>query len=453
MAKVKDLTRGNIFSQIFKLATPIIGTSFTQMAYNLTDMMWLGKVGEEAVAAVGTAGFFVWFGISFLLIPRIGAEVGVSQSVGAGDINRAGKFARHALGLALVLSVLYSLVVYFMAFDLIGFFELKEGGVEEMGVSYLQIVSLAFVFTYLNPVFTGIYNGLGNSKMPFLYMLVGVVLNIVLDPILILGIGPIAPMGVEGAAWATFVSQFVVWGVFVWRFFIVNEIEAFAVSRFRFDKLILIRLVRFGFPVALESCSFAVFAIFVTRMLAFWGAIPVAVQSIGAQIEAVSWMTANGFATALGSFTGQNFGAGNYERIKKGFFNTLLIGLGLGAMVTGCFFFCGKSIFEVFFDDPESVAMGVVYLKILAISQVFMILEISSRGAFNGIGKPLPASITGILFTGLRVPASYLIMSMTSFGVIGIWWVISLSSVVKGLVLPLWFLGMIVSLGRRKNKK
>lgn len=92
-----DLTQGPILSHLFRLALPTIGASFMQMTYNLTDMLWLGRVGEEAVAAVGAAGFYVWFGLSLLLITRVGAEVGVSQSLGSRQHATALRFVRHAL--------------------------------------------------------------------------------------------------------------------------------------------------------------------------------------------------------------------------------------------------------------------------------------------------------------------------------------------------------------------
>ena len=107
MQKVKDLTQGPILGNLIRLSLPIIGTSFMQMAYNLTDMMWLGQMGSGAVAAVGAASFFSWFGISILLITRIGAEVGVAQSIGRRDLNGAARYARHAIVWALILIGLY----------------------------------------------------------------------------------------------------------------------------------------------------------------------------------------------------------------------------------------------------------------------------------------------------------------------------------------------------------
>ncbi|MCU4164275.1 MATE family efflux transporter [Carboxylicivirga caseinilyticus] len=440
MKRSVDLTQGPILGQLVKLALPIIGTSLMQMAYNLTDMIWLGQVGSDAVASVGAAGFYVWLGMSLLLVTRVGAEVGVSQALGRKENETAARFARHSLFWAIVLSVIIATIVLLLTPQLIGTFRLSKDIVESGAISYLRIVSLGFIFSFTNPTFQGIYNGMGNSKLPFYYLLVGLGLNMLLDPILIFGVGFIPALGVNGAAWATFTSQLVVFLIFIIRFVWMKEIMDPDFKRFRLSKEISIKIFKLGTPVATESGLFAVFALILARMITKWGDIPIAVQSVGAQIEAISWMTSSGFATALGSFTGQNYGAKNWSRIRQGYFTTLGIGIFLGSIVTVCFIVFGEAIFSVFLNEPEALGMGIIYLKILAVSQIFMIIEIVTRGAFNGIGRTIPPSVTGIIFTGARVPAAMILSAESVLGMFGIWWAISLSSVVKGTILSIWYI-------------
>ncbi len=434
-----DLTHGPILGHLFRLALPTIGASFMQMTYSLTDMIWLGRVGADAVAAVGVAGFYVWFGFSLLLITRVGAEVGVSQALGRKEPSTVLRFIRHALFWAVIISAVYAFASFVWARELIGFFGISSANVNNDGSLYLRIVSLGFLFTFVNPTFAGIYNGMGNSRSPFWYMTAGVLLNLVLDPVLIFGWWIFPEMGVTGAAWATFASQLLVFGIFLIRFVWMQEMVQLHLAQFRFDRAISKKIFSLGIPVASESALFAFFAMIIARMVAEYGAVAIAVQSIGGQIEAISWMTSTGFATALGSFTGQNYGAGNWQRIRKGYQYTLLIGTVLGLTVTGVFLLFGKSIFSVFLSDPESQRLGAVYLYILAVSQVFMIYEITTRGAFNGIGQTIPPSVTGIVFTGLRIPIAWLLTAFSSYGLFGIWGAISLTSIFKGLLLPLWF--------------
>lgn len=434
-----DLTQGSIIRHLFKLAVPTIGASFMQMAYNLTDMLWLGSLGEEAVASAGTAGFYVWFGVSLLLVTRVGAEVGVSQSLGRKEPHVALKFMRHSLVWALIISAIYAVVVYIFAPHLIDFFQIASPTVQIEGTKYLRIVSFAFLFSYINPTFSGIYNGMGNSRLPFWYMTVGLVVNMLLDPLLIFGWGFVPAMGVSGAAWATFFSQFVVFAIFVYRFILRQEMVNLKLFKFNFQPHISKRIFSLGVPVAAESALFALFAIILARFVANYGATAIAVQSIGGQIEAISWMTASGFATALGSFTGQNFGAGHWDRIKKGFYYTLFIGTLLALPVSVVFFIWGKELYSLFFSSPESQMLGGIYLKILAISQLFMIYEITTRGAFNGVGRTIPPSLIGIVFSGLRIPIAFFLMKLEYFGLFGVWWAITLTSILKGTLLPIWF--------------
>jgi putative MATE family efflux protein len=443
MKNTTDLTQGPIFRQLVRLALPIIGTSFMQMAYNLTDMIWLGRVGSEAVASVGAAGFFIWLGMSLLLLTRIGAEVGVSQSMGQKSIENAKRFARHAIFWALVLALCYALVVFIWAPDLMQIFRFSSDTIHQQSVHYLRIVSIGMLFTFVNPTFQGIYNGVGNSRQPFIYLFSGLILNIILDPLLILGIGPFPRLEVGGAAIATVISQLLVFTIFFIQLIVRSEIMPLNLSRFRLSQTFSRKVFSLGSPVALESSLFAIFALVLARMITHWGDTPIAVQSVGAQIEALSWMTSSGFATALASFTGQNYGAGNWERIRRGYFTTISIGLFLGGLVTLVFVLFGESVFGLFLKEPEPLQMGIEYLKILAVSQIFMIIEIITRGAFNGIGKTVPPSVVGITFTGLRIPLALLLSSMAMFGMYGIWWSISLSSVVKGIVLSALFLGVL----------
>ncbi len=414
-----------------------------QMAYNLTDMIWLGQVGSDAVASVGAAGFYTWLGMSILLVTRIGAEVGVSQSIGRKDPEMAARFARHSLFWALVLSIILTVIALIFTPELISIFRLSKSVVENGAINYLRIVSFGFLFTYINPTFQGIYNGMGNSKLPFYYLLFGLGLNMILDPILIFGPGFIPAMGVRGAAWATVVSQFVVFGIFYYRFVWAKEIMKPDFRRFKLNPEISMQIFKLGTPVAAESSLFAVFALILARMITKWGDIPIAVQSVGAQIEAISWMTSSGFATALASFTGQNYGSNNWHRIRQGYYTTMGIGIFLGTIVTIVFIVFGKEIFSLFLNEPEPLAMGTTYLKILAVSQVFMIIEIITRGAFNGLGKTIPPSVVGITFTGARVPAAYILSAESILGMYGIWWAISLSSIVKGTVLSIWYIFII----------
>lgn len=447
MGKRIDLVEGEIVPSLIKLALPIMGTSFLQMAYNMTDMFWLGRVGSDAVAAVGTAGFFMMLSNSLVMICKSGAEIKVAQSIGKGNERDTKSYIVNSIQVNMILAFIYGAIIILFNKPLIGFFKLGQENVVYMAETYLVIIALGMIVAFINPVFTAIFNGAGNSKTPFMINTLGLIANIVLDPLFIFGLGPIPSMGVAGAAIATVLAQ----GIVTLAFII--SIKRSHESFFKFKLLskmqwsYIKRLSKVGMPVALQNGLFTVFAMFIGRIIASWGPVPIAVQKVGSQIEAISWMTAGGFSTALGTFVGQNYGAKKYDRIFQGYKTTMKMALVVGVLASALLIFQGEAIFSLFIPEAEAIACGKNYLKILGYSQLFMCIEITTAGAFNGLGKTLIPSLISIIFTGLRVPAAYLLSPESVMGLDGIWWSISMSSVFKGVILTGTFLYLM------KNKK
>jgi putative MATE family efflux protein len=432
------LTEGKILKKLIILALPIMGTSLIQMAYNLTDMIWVGTLGSRAVTAIGTAGFFTWFAFAFITIPQIGAAVGVAQSVGKKDAEETKSYIRHSIQLNVVFALLYGAIVFIFRKQFIGFFNLKGDDIISMASSYLAIVALGMVFFFLPPVLTAIFNGHGDSRTPFLINTIGLIVNIVLDPVLILGIGPFPRLGVAGAAIATIFAQFVVSITYI--FFIRKKTNYFSGISFlqKPDWGHIGKIVKFGLPVSLQSGAFTLIGMVIARILSNWGPTPIAVQSVGSQIESISWMTAGGFQTALAAFVGQNFGAKKWDRIYKGYFTAIGIISIIGLVTSSLLIFLPGPIFSIFIREENVIKEGIVYLRILGFSQFFMCIEITTAGAFNGLGRTVPPSLVGIIFNTLRIPGALLLSAV--LGLNGVWWSVSLSSIMKGLVLTSWFI-------------
>lgn len=438
MAHTNDLTRGSISKGIWSMAIPLITASFVQMAYSMTDMIWLGHLGSESVAAVGVAGFFTWLCNALSFISKIGAEVTIAQSLGAKQKKRARIYANQASQLSSIIALLYACFIWFAADLLVGVFHL-ESDISSLSVTYMRIIVPGIFFTFNNNTYSGLYNGQGNSKTPLKIVATGLLCNIVLDPLLIYGYGPLPGMGTAGAAIATVFSQFVVFSIFIRNLYLkessIGKLYFITRLRIRFIK----RIALLGLPVCMQSGLFAMFSLTLATVAAQWGHIGVAVQSVGAQIEAVTWMTAAGFSTALAAFVGQNYGARDYTRIKQGYHYTLKLAVSIAFFAGAAFLFGSRSIFSVFINDPATLDAGSDYLKILAISQIFSAIETVTAGAFNGCGRTTPPAIVGILLTGARIPMAYYLITLPALGLNGIWWSISFSSVLKGVVLAVWY--------------
>lgn len=449
MKKSVSLVSGDIMSTLLKLSLPILGTSFIQMAYNMVDMIWVGRIGSSAVAAVGTAGFFTWFGSALVFISKIGAEIGVSQAIGKKDVKEKNKFIYNSLLINIATALIYTLFLILFRKQLIGFFKLGDSEIINMAINYLIIVSIGMIFSFLNPLFTGIFNASGSSKIPFLINTIGLVINIVFDPILIFGLFGFPKLGVAGAALATVGAQAIVTFIFIIAF-IRNGYSLGIRNKKYIDKKIISKICKLGVPTALQNCGFSFFAMIIGRIVVAWGPVAIAVQKVGSQIEAISWMTAEGFATALTAFVGQNYGANKWDRILKGYKATMIVSSCVGLFATMLLIFAGRSIFSIFIPEAEAIAAGTVYLRILGYSQIFICLEITNAGAFAGFGDTVTPSWISIILTGLRIPIAIFLSSIATLGLNGVWWSISGTSIIKGLLSLSLFIFMIIIPNRKK---
>ena len=166
MQGIKNLTHGPINRQLFNLAMPIMATSFIQMAYSLTDMAWVGRLGSEAVAAIGSVGILTWMSGSISLLNKVGSEVSVGQSIGAQNQEDARHFASHNITIALIISLCWGGLLFILAEPIICIYEL-EVHITANAIEYLRIISTGMPFIFLSAAFTGIYNAAGRSKIPF----------------------------------------------------------------------------------------------------------------------------------------------------------------------------------------------------------------------------------------------------------------------------------------------
>ncbi|TWH78172.1 MATE family efflux transporter [Sedimentibacter saalensis] len=439
MSKNLDLKEGKIRSTLVKLALPIMGTSFIHMAYNLTDIMWLGRLSTGAVAAAGTAGFFLWFGSSLVMITQVGVGVNVAQYIGRNDSESAKKYITNGFQLDIFIALLYSLFLFSFRHNIIGFFNLQDSNVIQMAIEYLTIISIGIIFHFLNPIFSAALNSTGNSITPFKINTIGLVANIILDPLLIFGVGPLPQLGIKGAALATIMSQFVVTILFVILGKAFNNIYSHVSLLSKPDMQIVKSIMKLGFPPFLQTGLHAVINMILTKIIAQFGPVAVAVQSIGSQIESISWMTSEGFSSSISAFVGQNYGAKKLERIKEVYKQGIQILGSIGIFTSLLLIFAAKFLFAIFVpNDPIAINEGVIYLRILGLSQFFMCVEIGTIGAFNGLGKTLQPTVNGVVLNVLRIPFA-LILSSTVLGLSGVWWSISISSILKGIILFIWF--------------
>ena len=440
MSKQVNLLEGSILGKLSVLALPLMMTAFVQMAYNLVDMVWIGQLGSNAVAAVGAAGTYLWIADSCTSVAKTGGQIKVAHSIGEGNPEKAKQFGASAFQMGVSIIMLCILFVLFGHQLMVGVFQFTEEQVHVDAVNYLLITgTVGVLFSTINQIFTGLYTGIGDSKTPFLANAVGLVINLVMDPVLIFGVGFLPAMGVIGAAVATAGAQ----GVVTLLFLLISYKRGGlfqGMPVFRKPKMDYIKQVwKLGFPVGLQNVFMSGLSLIIASMIAAWGADAIAVQKVGGQVESIAWMIAGGFSMAVNSFIGQNYGAGKMQRVRKGYNAAMTLMVIWGLLCSLVLIVFPEFLFQIFIRETDVLDMGVSYLRILGVCQLCVCMEGCSTGAFNGLGETRIPSAVSIVFNLARIPMAIL-LPMTPLGLDGIWWALTISAILKGVVLTAWYL-------------
>ncbi len=435
------LTEGPIFKVLMKLAVPIMVSAFLSTAYSITDMIWVGKLGSKVVAGVGVGGMYIWLSCGLSTLTKMGGQVYVGQELGAGNKEKAKVYAGAAIWLTIVFGILFGAVSLMFTGSLVSFFGLDDIKAIESAKVYIRIACGFVIFQYLGVVLTGLYTAQGDSQTPMKANFLGLAINMMLDPLLILGVGPFPRLEGAGAALATVIAQVIVVVTLI-LFIQRDEKEENILKNLSFFKRpeihCLKQIIKMGGPVALQSTIYCGMSMILSRMITVFGDAALAVQQVGGQIESISWNIAEGFGSAMNAFAAQNFGASKPERIKKGYRFSVIAVFVWGGFVGLAFVLFPGPISKLFFHETEAIALSIAYFIIIGFSEPFMCLELMGEGALAGLGKTKISSTISIVLTAMRIPLA-LILSSTAWGLNGIWLALTLSSISKGIAMHIAF--------------
>jgi len=427
--KTVDLTEGNIIKVIIALALPIMGSSFLQLTYNLVDMIWVGGLGSDAVASIGSAGFFIALGYAINAFVITGTGIKVAHAAGQKDETGITAYMNAGLILNLIISLLYGTILLAFGKVFIDFLKINQTDVERNAYLYLLINIPILFFSFFNMFYIRVLGSFGNTRDAFRISLLGVILNIILDPLFIYGFR----LGVLGAGIATLIANIVMFAFFNIKgknIFKYRKKIGFKVSAAK-------EVIGLGLPMAIQRILFTVVGIILARMIAQFGSDAIAAQKIGFQIESISFMVVGGLSGAIASFVGQNYGAKKYHRIHKGYSVALTIGIVYSLVTAILFFVLPAPLVRIFVKEQNTIAIASSYLRVIGIAQIFGAIEMVSNGAFTGLGLPKIPAIISIVFTILRIPLAMLLIFF--WGLTGIWLSIAISSILKGSIAYLMY--------------
>ena len=443
-----DLTGGPIPQSLFYLSFPIVVTNLLQVGYNLADTFWLGRYSTEALAAISLGFPLVYLFISLGLGLTVAGSVLVAQHTGADQPAQAEYAASQAVVFTLLAGVGLGAVGYSFVAELLQVFG-AEPIVLTLATEYMEVISLGLPFLFGFTIFIALMRGAGDTVTPMLVMFGTVVLNVVLDPLLIFGVGPLPELGVEGAAVATVFARGSAMVVGMWlmlrgahgiQIHLRQMVPDLGYSR---------TLLRIGIPASIENTGRAISVNAVLVIVTLFSTSVVAAFGVGIRVFSMIFMPAIAIDRGVEAMTGQNIGAGRDDRVVATNRFAAKASFVLFSILGVITFAIAPQIIGIFDDSPAVVAEGASFLRWIALTFGFVGVIRAYSGGFRGAGKTLTAAtIAVVLFGFIRLPIAYVASQglvpidrwfFASPSPTGIWFAFAVSSVIAAVFAAGWF--------------
>ena len=426
------LTVGPLRPVILRLAAPAVAMMACHFCFNLIDSIWVGRlIGPAALAAVSTAGFYVWVLLSLGEMVEVGLIAVAARRHGEGDPERAARAAAGAVGYALIVGTAVSLIGLAITDWLFRMMTVPPE-VARLGHAYLSTWLLGGPLVFGFFAVEATFRASGDTRTPFFILAASVLLSIGLDPLLIAGVGPFPRLGVEGAATA---SVMVRGGGFLIGLALAVRRGLIRVSAP--DWRVIPTIVRVGAPLSLAGVLLSVIYMWLTRFTSRFGTPALAALGVGHKVEGLGFIAISGFALSASALVGQNLGAGRDDRARQAVRLTVGYCLTATAVTAAAFLTVPRLLVGLFTSDPGVIADGALYLRVIAFAQIGQTFELILEGALAGAGYTFWPQVTSTTLTALRVPLSA--WWSQGLGLLGIWLALSLTAIARGVAMTIFW--------------
>jgi putative MATE family efflux protein len=428
------LTVGLLRPVVLRLAAPAVAMMACHFSFNLIDTIWVGRlIGPAALAAVSTAGFYVWVALSLGEMVEIGLIAVAARRHGEGDRERAARAAAAAVVCALVAGAVVSIAGLSLADTMFRLMNVPPE-VARLGHAYLStwLLGCPLVFGFF--AIEATFRAAGDTRTPFLMLAGSVCVSIVLDPLLIIGIGPFPHLGVEGAALA---SVMVRGGGFLLGLVIALRRGLLRIAAP--DWRTLPTIIRIGAPLSLSGVLLSVIYMWLTRFTSRFGTPALAALGVGHKMEGLGFIAISGFALAASALVGQNLGARQEARAREAVRLTVAYCLAVTVTTALAFLLIPGRLVALFTRDPQVIADGVLYLRVIAFAQIGQSFELILEGALAGAGYTLWPQVASTTLTALRIPLAA--WWSNAIGLLGIWLALSITAIARGVAMVLFWKG------------
>jgi len=432
-----------IVKLLFKLSAPAIAGMLIQAMYNIVDSIYVGRLSTDALSALSIS-FPVQM---FLIAVGVGTGVGtsslISRLLGKGDNCRANNVAEHVFFIAIIYGVLGGLLGIFYSESIVRLFT-NDPILIDLGYQYINIILTGSIAIFIPATFNYILRGEGNTFLPMMTMIIGAVLNMIIDPFLIFGLGPFPQLGVAGAAYATVFSRFI-GGIFIIFVLFSDKNElTLKLEDFKFDFQIIKEIYNVGIPAMANRLLFSVSIVFINLILGAFNSTAIAVMGLIFRMQSFFLMMVFGLTQGYLPIVGYNFGHNNPERMKKTIIVGNLAALSFGVIGFIIFQRFPGAIIKLFNSDPELLNIGIGALKKVSLSYFFMVLNIIGVATFQAVGKGMPSfAITFLRQAILLVPGMYILGEF--FGLDAVWLSFPIAESISFVIMISWLIASIKS--------
>jgi putative MATE family efflux protein len=446
------------YRRIWELAWPVSISSSTLTLLTLVNLLWIGRLGTVAVAAVSLCGniLFIVFGISNIVFA--GAVAIVSRRVGEKNTAAAFSASVHAVALGALLGLLVAALGYVAAPPIVNFFD-AGAAVGDLAIAYLRIMFAGQLFLYVSIALGATYQAHGDTRTPMLVNVAVVLLNGILDPFFIfaprqLRLGSLAigwlGWGVNGGAIAAVLSGAIgCAGLLAVSFLLGRPAPRPPGLRVSPSPGELWRMTRIGLPASLSMIARPLSTFLLLKVIASFGTAAIAAFGISLRSFSVNWIPYSGINAAVSTLVGQNLGARNVRQAERVVWRGLAVTTLLGVFFCVLYFGLARQIIAAFDGEPDVVAAGVPFLQLIAISFLFNGPMLPLMSAMNGAGDTKPPMIVAFLANWpVKLPLSWALALPLGYGLNGVWIGMFISIIFEAVVMIVWY-----SRGKWKTKK
>ena len=425
----------NPSKSMWNLAIPIMVGMGIQTLYTIIDMIFIGRLGGDAIAAVAfnMPIFFFVMGLSFGL--GNGVTASIARFIGAEDKKNADNTAEHALVFAFIISTILTLLGLFYGKQILIFMGCTQE-ILPLAWDYLKVSCYGISFGIFSGFFRSILAGEGEMKLPMLVAGLGTVLNTILDPIFIFYL----EYGVAGAAWATTISQILVWCIFVYMLFIKNHTYIrFKLKYFSPSSYIILDIVKVGIPVSMSMVVMALGQLFFNRLLINFSTSAVAAYQIGGRIDMLVFLPIFGIASALTTIIGMYYGANEIDKIKYISWYGIKTSLAITSACSIILFIFAPSVIGIFTTEKIIQDISIYYLRTISILFPFISIGLTIGRILQGLGTGMPSLIITIIrVIGVAGPLAYYFTFILNKPVEWIWYSMLISGIFATIISITW---------------